>query len=192
MSPPLFPVRVRDLPCRLTVHEVPCGTVRIGPFTIDSALVCHPGPTTGFRISTDRATLAYLPDHEPALGLRGAFAPGGWTSGFSLAAGADLLIHDAQYDDREYETRAGWGHSTIRRAIEFAALAEVGRLVLFHHDPRTTTPSSRCWCRRPCSGSVRPSRSRRPWRGRRWRWAGPDGLQAAGATATPSRWDRWR
>ena len=40
-----------------------------------------------------------------------------------------------QYDDREYSTRAGWGHSTVRRAIEFAALAGAGRLVLFHHDP---------------------------------------------------------
>ena len=135
MSPPLFPVRVRDLPCRLTVHEVPCGTVRIGPFTVDSALVCHPGPTTGFRVASAEGTLAYLPDHEPALGMQGRLAGGGWTSGLSLAAGADLLIHDAQYDDGEYETRAGWGHSTIRRAIEFAALAGAGRLVLFHHDP---------------------------------------------------------
>jgi phosphoribosyl 1,2-cyclic phosphodiesterase len=135
MSPPLFPVRLRDLPCRLTVHEVPCGTVRIGPFTVDSALVCHPGPTTGFRISTAKATLAYLPDHEPALGIRDRFAGDGWTSGLSLASGADLLIHDAQYDDDEYATRVGWGHSTIRRAIQFAALAGAGRLILFHHDP---------------------------------------------------------
>jgi phosphoribosyl 1,2-cyclic phosphodiesterase len=135
MSPPLFPVRLRDLPCRLTVHEVPCGTVRIGPFTVDSALVCHPGPTTGFRISTAEGTLAYLPDHEPALGAAGRLQGGGWTSGLSLAAGADLLIHDAQYDDGEYATRVGWGHSTVRRAIEFAALAGARRLALFHHDP---------------------------------------------------------
>jgi phosphoribosyl 1,2-cyclic phosphodiesterase len=135
MSPPLFPVRLRDLPCRLTVHDVPCGTVRIGPFTVDSALVCHPGPTTGFRISTAEATLAYLPDHEPALGIRDRFAGDGWTSGLSLASGADLLIHDAQYDDGEYATRVGWGHSTVRRAIQFAVLAGAGRLMLFHHDP---------------------------------------------------------
>ena len=135
MSPPLFPVRLRDLPCRLTVHEVPCGTVHIGPFSVDSALVCHPGPTTGFRISTAQGTLAYLPDHEPALGVSGPMAGGGWTSGLALAEGADLLIHDAQYDDREYAARVGWGHSTVSRAVEFAALARVGRLALFHHDP---------------------------------------------------------
>src|SRR6185295_995573 len=49
MSPPLFPVRLRDLPCNLTLHEVPCETSRIGSFTVDSQLVCHPGPTVGFR-----------------------------------------------------------------------------------------------------------------------------------------------
>lgn len=135
MSPPLFPVRLRDLPCRLTVHEVPCASETIGSLTVDSALVCHPGPTVGFRISSPEATIAYVPDHEPALGLRGPLAMGGWTSGFSLAAGADLLIHDAQYDDGEYETRVGWGHSTMRRAIEFAALAQAKRLAFFHHDP---------------------------------------------------------
>lgn len=135
MSPPLFPVRLRDLPCRLTVHEIPGETATIGPFTVESSLVCHPGPTVGFRILAGAASLAYLPDHEPALGSSGALGPGPWTSGYELAAGVDLLIHDAQYDEAEYESRIGWGHSTLRRAIEFAALAKVRQLVLFHHDP---------------------------------------------------------
>lgn len=135
MSPPLFPVRLRDLPCRLALHEVPRGRFHIGPFTLESMQVCHPGPTLGYRISTAAGTLAYLPDHEPALGLRGSFLAAQWTSGHALAEGADLLIHDAQYGDAEYERCVGWGHSTLRRAIEFATLAETRRLVLFHHDP---------------------------------------------------------
>lgn len=135
MSPPLFPVRLRDLPCHLTVHELPGDTASIGPFTVQSSLVCHPGPTVGFRITAGEASLAYLPDHEPALGVRGSLGPGDWTSGHALAAGVDLLIHDAQYDDAEYESRVGWGHSTLRRAIEFASLANARQLILFHHDP---------------------------------------------------------
>src|SRR5512136_549441 len=47
LSPPLFPVHLRDLPCRLTLHEVPCGDFTIGEFQVASALVCHPGPTVG-------------------------------------------------------------------------------------------------------------------------------------------------
>ena len=46
-----------------------------------------------------------------------------------------MLIHDAQYTDAEYETRVGWGHSTIGHALAFAELARVGRFVPFHHDP---------------------------------------------------------
>jgi ribonuclease BN (tRNA processing enzyme) len=58
-----------------------------------------------------------------------------WTSGYELAAGAALLIHDAQYTEQEYCERVGFGHSTIGHALEFAALAGVEQLVPFHHDP---------------------------------------------------------
>ena len=135
LSPPLFPVRLRDLPCHLAVHEIPSGTFSIGELTVQSLLVCHPGPTVGFRVSSPRGTLAYLPDHEPALGRTGPMGPREWVSGYELAAGVDLLIHDAQYSATEYQRTIGWGHSTLDQAIEFAALSEVGRLVLFHHDP---------------------------------------------------------
>ena len=39
LSPPLFPVRLRDLRCRLVLHEVPSGEVRVGELTVTSALV---------------------------------------------------------------------------------------------------------------------------------------------------------
>jgi len=134
LSPPLFPVRVRDLP-QMQLHDVPCGDFTIGRLHVSAAYVCHPNPTVGYRIAAPEGTVAYLPDHEPALGLRGPFLSGAWTSGYALAAGADLLIHDAQYADYEYAERIGWGHSSIRRALEFAALAGVKTLVPFHHDP---------------------------------------------------------
>jgi phosphoribosyl 1,2-cyclic phosphodiesterase len=135
LSPPLFPVRLRDLPCRLILHDVPLGCFEIGGLQIDAALVLHPGPTVGYRITDRGASLAYLPDHEPALGV--AKFPGDpeWMSGFELAAGVDLLIHDAQYTPAEYLTHVGWGHSTLPQAIAFATRAAVKRLVPFHHDP---------------------------------------------------------
>ena len=54
-------------------------------------------------------------------------------------AGADLLIHDAQYTQQEYDTdKCGWGHSSIEHAIEAAMRSQVKRLALFHHDPMRT------------------------------------------------------
>ncbi len=48
---------------------------------------------------------------------------------------ADLLIHDVQYTDEEYEGRIGWGHSSYRHAFEFAARVGVKEFVPFPHDP---------------------------------------------------------
>ena len=134
-SPPLFPVRIRDLPCHLTLHDVPSEPFEIGGFKILADLVCHPGPTVGYRITEDRASLAYLPDHEPALGVHRFPEQPDWTSGFALAVGVDLLIHDTQYTGAEYRDRIGWGHSAIPHALAFARVTRARRLITFHHDP---------------------------------------------------------
>jgi phosphoribosyl 1,2-cyclic phosphodiesterase len=137
LSPPLFPVSLRELPCTLNLHEVPCGEVDIGEFRVESALVCHPGPTVGYRI-TDGAgkVLTYLPDHEPALGARSfPSLPREWTSGGALAEASDLLIHDSQYTAHEYSDHVGWGHSSLRHMLDFGTLTDVKHLVTFHHDP---------------------------------------------------------
>ena len=87
-SPPLFPVSLSELPCRLEFHDLRAGDFDVGEFRACSALVCHPGPTAGYRV-TDPAggVLTYLPDHEPALAaLRFPSLPRPWTSGGTLAA----------------------------------------------------------------------------------------------------------
>ncbi len=135
LSPPLFPVHLRDLP-RVTCHHVPRSKFDVGPFCILTSLVSHPGPTVGYRIEGDGGVIAYMSDHEPALCLRRGQWPGReWVSGFDLAVDADLLIHDAQYTDAEYERCVGWGHSSYRHAFEFAAYVGAKELVPFHHDP---------------------------------------------------------
>jgi len=70
LSPPLFPVRLVELPCRLELHDLPLGCFDLPGAEVTAALVFHPGPTVGFRLGDGTATLCYLPDHEPALGVR--------------------------------------------------------------------------------------------------------------------------
>jgi phosphoribosyl 1,2-cyclic phosphodiesterase len=138
LSPPLFPVALRELESILHLHEVPCGDFQIGEFSVAASLVCHPDPTVGFRISNSRSSLAYLPDHEPALGARHFPLSRDWTSGSDLSEGVDLLIHDGQYSDEEYQDRIGWGHSSLRDALTFAILSNAKHFVPFHHDPSHT------------------------------------------------------
>ena len=138
LSPPLFPVRLEDVPSHLTFHDAPEEAVTIGSATVRAAKVTHQGPTVGYRIEENGRTLVYLPDHEPSLGADLATVPVAWMSGHDIARDADVLLHDGQYRDDEYGAHVGWGHSSVGDAMEFANKADVDQLVLFHHDPYHT------------------------------------------------------
>lgn len=135
LSPPLFPVRLSEIPSTVTFHDAPDEPVTIGSVTVEAAAVTHQGPTVGYRLTEGDRSLCYLPDHEPSLGVRLQELDPEWISGFALAHGVDVLIHDAQYGDGEYPDHIGWGHSCIEHVVEFARKADVANLVLFHHDP---------------------------------------------------------
>lgn len=133
-SPPLFPLDFRDVPARITFHDLP-GEPWLGEgIALHSDLVLHPGPTVGFRLEAGGSSVAYLPDHEPALAGIDARAPD-WISAGALARDADFVLHDAQYSEAEYEAKIGWGHSSVAHAVEFTRAVGARRLVLFHHEP---------------------------------------------------------
>jgi phosphoribosyl 1,2-cyclic phosphodiesterase len=134
-SPPLFPIDLRRVPAKVSFHDVPRRPWTIDGTTVSAELIAHRGPTLGFRIESPMSSLAYLPDHEPALGGPIARTSRDWISGSPVAENADLLLHDAQYSEDEYGQRVGWGHSSIGDAVAFAHAAGARRLLLFHHDP---------------------------------------------------------
>jgi phosphoribosyl 1,2-cyclic phosphodiesterase len=138
LSPPLFPVRLADVPARLIFHNAPDQPVTIGSATIRAGNVTHQGPTVGYRIEEGDRTLAYLPDHEPSLGIDLGEQPPTWISGHDVAHDADVLLHDGQYGDDEYPQHVGWGHSAMEHVMDFARKASVDNVVLFHHDPYHT------------------------------------------------------
>ena len=135
LSSPLSPVEIRDLPARVSFESVPGERWRLAGCEVSAALVAHRGPTLGYRLDTGAASLCYLPDHEPGLGVQLGRTAAEWVSGLSLARGATALIHDAQYREDEYRARVGWGHSSLGDALAFAARAGAERTLFFHHDP---------------------------------------------------------
>ncbi|MEI7802840.1 MAG: MBL fold metallo-hydrolase [Bacteroidota bacterium] len=138
LSPPLFPVSLRDLPCKLMMHDIENSSFEIGPFIIDSRYIIHPGPTVGFRVNNRRSVFTYMPDHEPMLSSSEFLTDKKWISGFDLAYNADLLLHDAQYTRQQYKMKMGWGHSSMDDAAKFAFITGVKHLLLAHHDPQHT------------------------------------------------------
>jgi phosphoribosyl 1,2-cyclic phosphodiesterase len=135
ISAPLSPVEVRELPCDVSFRHTPESEWEIGPARIRAASVSHRGPTLGYRIDDGEDSLAYIPDHEPALGVDLEALEDEWISGFGLAQDASLLIHDGQYADAEYPNHLGWGHSSLSHALCFARRTHARHTVLFHHDP---------------------------------------------------------
>jgi phosphoribosyl 1,2-cyclic phosphodiesterase len=135
ISAPLSPIEIRELPAHVEFCPCPQEGWQMGSAKVEAALVNHRGQTLGYRITDDGAVLAYIPDHEPALGQDLDRDDPDWISGLGLARGADLLIHDAQYTEKEYVGTIGWGHSRVGDALRFARRAEVERVALFHHDP---------------------------------------------------------
>ena len=127
MDDPFFPVDLDGLPVQLEIDDIESGaTKRLGPFLVRTARITHPAPALAYRVEADGRALVYATDTED--GFDGKVSPV-----VALAAGAGTLIHDAQYLPAEF--KPGWGHSTIDKALEVAAAARVGRLVLYHHDP---------------------------------------------------------
>jgi phosphoribosyl 1,2-cyclic phosphodiesterase len=130
MAPLYFPVPHDEFAAHITLHALEASPLALaGGIEIDSRRVQHPSNTHGYRIRRGSTTVAFVPDNE--LGADAAAA--GQLAEF--VRGARLLIHDAMLTEGEYATRAGWGHSTFRQAVQLAELAEVEELRLFHHSP---------------------------------------------------------
>jgi len=135
ISAPLSPVEVRELPCEVSFRDTPVTEWEIGSASIRAEAVTHRGPTLGYRITDGDESLCYIPDHEPALGAPLEGLEREWISGYDLACGASMLLHDCQYTDEEYPDHVGWGHSKLSDTLTFARRVDVERLMLFHHDP---------------------------------------------------------
>jgi phosphoribosyl 1,2-cyclic phosphodiesterase len=144
LSPPLFPVSLSQIPASVTFHDAPEAPFTIGSATVGALNVAHQGPTVGYRIEEGDRSLAYIPDHEPSIGVDLRSLGTTWISGYSLAHDVDVLLHDSQYSEDEYPHHVGWGHCSIEHVVTFAELARVKQLVLFHHDPLHTDDDLEC------------------------------------------------
>jgi phosphoribosyl 1,2-cyclic phosphodiesterase len=125
---PFFPIDFDDLGGQVTTRELRAtDRFTIGDITITMARLNHPDPVYGFRLEHGGQSIVYATDTEHFACVDPTLK--------KLAAGADILIYDAQYTPEEYPTKVGWGHSTWTAGADLARAAGVPQLVLFHHDP---------------------------------------------------------
>jgi ribonuclease BN (tRNA processing enzyme) len=135
-APPgaLDAVLALDRPGMLTaaydLHEfTPGDGFDIGPFQVRTRLLPHSVTNAGIRLTAGGTTLAYTGDSGPSPQIA------------RLSRGADMLLAEASYVDRVPED-ARESLSSAQQAGQYAVDADVGRLLLTHLLPGTSTTAA--------------------------------------------------
>jgi phosphoribosyl 1,2-cyclic phosphodiesterase len=128
MQAPYFPFAMPMTQGAQVYSRVPETGIEIGGLRLQRFPLHHPDSAHGYRIDAEGRSIVLAFDHEHG----NEEIDRGITQ---YAAGADVLIYDAQYTPPEYEAHRGWGHSTWAQAVRVAHEAGARQLVLFHHDP---------------------------------------------------------
>jgi phosphoribosyl 1,2-cyclic phosphodiesterase len=131
-----FPVHANELPSngRCILENVEQTLAEDG-ILVRRRHINHPGGGCAYRIEGDGTSCAYVTDNELDPPGRAATTYDQWVE---FCHGADVLIHDAMYQEDDMPQKHGWGHSLMSQVRRLAVDAEVGCLVMFHHDPNRT------------------------------------------------------
>jgi phosphoribosyl 1,2-cyclic phosphodiesterase len=159
MSPPFFPVAPDALRGSWSFATLEPGSSTHGGLEVLTREIPHKGGRTfGFRITDGRAAITYMPDHCPTTLGPGPDGFGEYhQAALDLAAGSDIVLHDAQLLASELSADAVMGHSCGEYAAGLARRAGARSVLLFHHRPTAPTTSSPSSAR--ASGPIRPSPS---------------------------------
>ena len=137
-----FPVPMSALGSDLSIVEIDENELVIGEVTVTTTELNHPGGATAFKLSANGKSVIYATDNE----LNTQFDNDGYPlkddvmgkGFFDFIKGTDLLIADGEYTQEEYETKVGWGHSSMPVLINISQKAGVKQLAVHHHDPMHT------------------------------------------------------
>jgi len=138
-----FPVNFADLRASIVASDLGPADRTIEGVRVRCLEQQHPGRSFAFSFEAMGHKVVYATDSEIDLLFpnpedvtknldRPRPIP---ASHLEFCQGADLLIADAQYTDREYITKIGWGHARCSTVTDLAVQAGVKQLALYHHDP---------------------------------------------------------
>jgi len=130
MSPPNFPVSFTDVKAHIEIEQECPLSFQIDTITVSRIRLSHPNQGSGYKfVEEGGKTFVFLTDNE-----LGYIHPGGLGAAdyVDFSAGADLLIHDAEFTEEEYKTYKTWGHSSCNSTVDLALRAGVGELGLYH------------------------------------------------------------
>jgi len=133
-----FPIKIKEFSAMVTFRDLKEETIDIDGIMVKTMLLNHPGNCLGYRVEYGNQVVCYVTDNE----LFPEDSPYYNTHYLDRLAAfvnaADILITDCTYNDEDYPSKAGWGHSAVSQVVNLAHRADVKNLHLFHHDPDHT------------------------------------------------------
>lgn len=127
-----FPINFDELKAQISFKAIKRGQYPIGNATFSFIENNHPGSAYGFKVTENNRHIVFITDNE-------LLPPNSkvtrWEDFISFCKEAEVLIHDAQYLDKELQNNSGFGHSSYEQALKLGLSANVKHLVFFHHNP---------------------------------------------------------
>lgn len=127
LSPPWWPVGLRDFRAAVTIHEIcPGKAVPLpGGVNMEAMEGSHPNGCFCYRLEGGGKRVVYALDCEPDEAMVRKLE--------DFAQGADLLVWDANFVEADFQP--GWGHSTWRQGLATAQAAGAKRVLMAHYAP---------------------------------------------------------
>ena len=126
---PFYPVGLKDYNADIRFDASLNERFSIGSLDIDMIPTSHSQGSRGYRFTENGRTFVFLTDNE----LGYPHPQGKKTEEYiAFSKDADLLFHDTEYTDDEYQNKTGWGHSCLSDVLDLSVKAAVDRLGLIH------------------------------------------------------------
>ncbi|XPF95513.1 MBL fold metallo-hydrolase [Colwellia sp. RE-S-Sl-9] len=137
MSGSSHPVKYNELPSSITLNAIssPQSKFKLNDFIITTQALNHPDGGTAYCLQGDNQKIAFVTDNEL---IPPSAAATTWDEWIEFISDADVLIHDAQYNNHDMPLKHGWGHSTYEQVMKLAIQANVKQLFFISHDPCRT------------------------------------------------------
>jgi phosphoribosyl 1,2-cyclic phosphodiesterase len=131
MAAPNFPVNFDAIHANISYQDMCVESYTLGSMVITPIALSHPNQGSGYKFEEDGKCFVFLTDNELGYKHEGGLD---FQDYLEFSRGADLLIHDAEYNEEEYKKTRSWGHSDYKDALNLALDAGVKSLGLFHHN----------------------------------------------------------
>lgn len=132
MRRPYFPVGPDVFAAKVNFVDLePNSTMALGPVTISTLPLNHPGGATGYRVDFDNRSFGCITDTEHVPGKIDE-------SIVQFIDQVDHFLYDASLTEEEYPEFAGYGHSTFEEGMRLCAKANAKGFSAFHHMPFRT------------------------------------------------------